>query len=162
MCWTCDHPDVTRDQWADHVRSLIPDGGAMVQAVSGGTRAAVAYTVGLTRVGHDELLVIGIEPQVARPLLNHVAQYVVERSVLRAGETMEAGPWMLEVVAVPHPEVHLPTAGALYGLEVSAVQLVWADADGRWPWDPGHGGGSGGQPVLGPREPLRCGHLPER
>lgn len=65
------------------------------------------------------------------------------------------------VVAVPHPDVHLPTAAALYGDEVSAVQLVWADPDGRWPWDPGHGGGSGGQPVVGPREPLRCGHLPE-
>ncbi len=132
----------------------------MVQAVTSGSRPAIAYTVGLTRLGHDELLVTGIAPDVAEALLTHVAAYVVQETGLLPGETVEAGPWRLEAVRVPHPDVHLPTCVALYGAEISAVQLVWADPDGRWPWDPGHGGGAGGQPVLGPRELLPCGRPP--
>jgi hypothetical protein len=55
------------------------------------------------------------------------------------------------VVALPHPEAHLLTAVELYGHEVRALQLVRADDRGRWPWERGHRGGRGGQPVLGPR-----------
>lgn len=170
MCWTCDHPEATREHrseehcseehWVENVRSRIPDGGVTVQAVTGPGRPTVAYTVGLTRLGHAELLVTGVSASVAEGLLGHVAAYVIERSVLLAGETMEAGPWRLEVVRVPHADVHLPTSVALYGVEVSALQLVWADPHGLWPWDPGHGGGSGGQPVLGARASSGCGHRP--
>ncbi len=52
---------------------------------------------------------------------------------------------------VAEPGAHLAVAAALNGPRFSAVQLVYADDRGRWPWDVGYRGGRGGQPVLGAR-----------
>ncbi|MGH3919481.1 MAG: DUF4262 domain-containing protein, partial [Pseudonocardiaceae bacterium] len=57
----------------------------------------------------------------------------------------------VEIVELPHPDAHLESAIALYGVEIRALQLVRADDRGRWPWERGYRGGRGGQPVLGPR-----------
>jgi len=57
----------------------------------------------------------------------------------------------LEVVRVDHPDAHLDIALALFGPEVRALQLVWADDRGHWPWHPGFRANKGGQPVLGRR-----------
>jgi hypothetical protein len=40
---------------------------------------------------------------------------------------------------------------AIEGSDISAVQLVWADDRGRWPWAPGFDDGHRCQPVLGVR-----------
>lgn len=62
-----------------------------------------------------------------------------------------------------HPEEHLLVAHRFYGDRLRALQLVWADAAGRWPWDPGHRARRAGQPVLGPRAPWYCQeHSPDR
>jgi Domain of unknown function (DUF4262) len=37
------------------------------------------------------------------------------------------------------------------GPHFAALQLVYADDRGHWPWDAGFRGGRGGQPVLGAR-----------
>lgn len=52
---------------------------------------------------------------------------------------------------VDRPQDHLSTALALYGDEVRALQLVWPDARGRYPWDRGHRAVRAGQPLLGRR-----------
>jgi hypothetical protein len=43
------------------------------------------------------------------------------------------------------------TAMAIAGSAIRAVQLVWADDRGRWPWAPGFDDGIRRQPVLGTR-----------
>jgi hypothetical protein len=48
--------------------------------------------------------------------------------------------------------VHLPLAAAINGPGFAALQLVYADDRGHWPWDVGFRGGRGGQPVLGARD----------
>jgi Domain of unknown function (DUF4262) len=60
---------------------------------------------------------------------------------------------VVEFVAIPHPDLYLDIALALYGHRIRALQVVWADHWGRWPWDSGFRDGRGGQPVLGPRAP---------
>jgi hypothetical protein len=76
---------------------------------------------------------------------------------------MESGPWLLEAVAVDAPEQRLLVAHCLYRDRLRALQLVWADDAGRWPWDPGHRARRAGQPVLGPRAPCCCEeHAPDR
>ncbi|WP_157890443.1 DUF4262 domain-containing protein [Mycolicibacterium goodii] len=40
---------------------------------------------------------------------------------------------------------------AIYGPQVCAWQLVWADDTGRWPWEPGWANGERKRPVLGAR-----------
>ena len=59
----------------------------------------------------------------------------------------------MEVVELPHPDAHLVTAVSLFrGAAVRALQIVWSDDHGHWPWEVGFRSGRGrGQPVLGPR-----------
>lgn len=73
-----------------------------------------------------------------------------------AGETLECGPFDMEAVAVDRPQEHLRVAAELFGDQVHALQLVWADQRGRIPWDPGHCARRAGQPVLGRRSPHFC------
>jgi hypothetical protein len=42
-------------------------------------------------------------------------------------------------------------AVAIEGRDIQAVQLVWADDRGRWPWAKGFDDGRRTQPVLGVR-----------
>lgn len=160
MCWMCDHPEATFASYVDElVQPMIDRCGWAVQAV-GGSRlhAPFSYTVGLTPRGLPELVITGRKPEEAAHLLNDVATYVTTQQVPRPGETVSlCGEGHLEVVELPHPEAHLFVATGLYGEDVvQALQLVWADERGSWPWDVGHRGGRGGQPVLGPRSlPVR-------
>ena len=57
----------------------------------------------------------------------------------------------IEIVRVTEPGVQLKMAAALNGPGFSALQLVYADERGHWPWDSGFRSGHGGQPVLGAR-----------
>jgi hypothetical protein len=149
VCWMCDHPDATFDDYVDELlRPRIERFGFAVQAVGGSrVHAPFSYTVGLTALGLPEAVVTGKRPTEAADVLNDLA-----REPALAGDHLERDGELFEVVAVPHPEAHLHIATGLYGpASVRARQLVWADDRGRWPWERGHRGGRGGQPVLGPR-----------
>jgi hypothetical protein len=153
MCWMCDHPGSTYQDWLDHVRGLMLRHGWAVQYVGrDGIRAPFAYTVGLSELGLPELLATGLAPPRATALLNRAADRVLEGHLPAPGEVLEvAGLPPLEVVMVEHPDAHLYTAVALFGVGIQALQLVWADGRGRWPWQVDFRGRRGGQPVLGAR-----------
>jgi hypothetical protein len=84
--------------------------------------------------------------------LNDVARAAVHGRVLIPGAHMavDDGP-LLEIVEVDHPDAHMTFAVVLGGPDVRALQLVWADERGRWPWAAGWGQGRRRQPVLGIR-----------
>jgi hypothetical protein len=63
---------------------------------------------------------------------------------------LPAGP-LVEMVEVEHPDVYLIFAGAMFGDEVTALQVVWVDSHGRWPWAASFDDGRGTQAVLGVR-----------
>ena len=111
-----------------------------------------AYTVGLSARVRSELLVTGLPLPRAAALLNIVAAHVVHADEPTPGEQVPLvdGP-VVEFVRVARPEVHLLRAVDLYGPSVDALQVVWADDRGRWPWQVGFRGQRGGQPVLGLR-----------
>lgn len=154
MCWMCDRPEATFSDYVDEVlMPLIDAFGWAVQSV-GGSRihAPFSYTVGLTAFGLPELVMTGRRPAEAAGVLNAYAQHLRHSEVPDPGEVVEVQDRCFEVVALPHPDAHLFVATGLYGdSAVCALQLVWADERGRWPWEVGHRGGRGGQPVLGPR-----------
>lgn len=151
-CWTCSHPEATHADVLALVREGIERRGWAVQPVLGTQRhAPLAYTVGLTSHGLPELVVTGRRAAVAVSMLDALAAYTVESCEVRAGETMRLGEVHLEAVQLRHPEAHLFVAAEFFGPALRAVQMVWADDRGRLPWEPGHRGGRGGQPVLGPR-----------
>ena len=86
------------------------------------------------------------------PESSHQASYVLDTAVPRPGESVlvEGGP-LMEVVQVAEPSAHLFAAVEFYGPGIQALQLVYADDGGNWPWDAGFRGHKGGQPVLGLR-----------
>ncbi|WP_413031658.1 DUF4262 domain-containing protein [Mycolicibacterium litorale] len=155
MCWQCDHPEATRSDYLDVVYDKILRNGWAVQYVES-ERRPFAYTVGLHACGLPELLITAVTPKRALLVLNTVAQYCIrtDRPVL-PGHTMELPDQLLEFVEVAQPDAHMGIAVGIYGHDVRALQLVWADANFRMPWSARFNPGGMRQPVLGRRE-TRC------
>ncbi|HET6736328.1 DUF4262 domain-containing protein [Mycobacterium sp.] len=155
MCWQCDNPDRPIQEYFDELRETIRTHGWVVQFVED-DRRPFAYTIGLHDRGLPELVVTGMPSALSALTLNAVARGAVDGIVYKPGDHIEIEQRMiLEVVEVEHPDAHLNFAIALAGPQVRALQLVWADERGRWPWDARWSHGRRRQPVLGVRHPLR-------
>lgn len=153
MCWQCDNPAATEADYDRLMREKIDRYGWAVQSIE---RSKLyphwAYTVGLTEHGRPELVVTGLRPHRALEVLNGVAAHLMHAPEPQPGTRQQVlDDLLVEFVALTEPSAHLFTAVALYGPSVRAVQLVYPDDRGHWPWDRGYRGGSGGQPVLGRR-----------
>lgn len=155
MCWQCDNPQGTIDDYLQILREIVRDHGWAVQFVESEQRP-FAYTVGLHDKGLPELLITGLPAQTSARLLNSIAHQIVEDGItLRPAMHIHFhDEFILEVVEVDRPDVHLKFAAALLGPQIRALQLVWTDDPHWWPWD--HGWATGRQPqsVLGRRSPL--------
>lgn len=151
MCWMCDHPNATREDYADVLRTKMLKNGWAVQYVES-DRIPWAYTIGLHDWGRPELLVTGVSPPRASRLLNSVTRDAIRGRVLAPGKQIKVadGP-LVEIVEVDHPDVHMGWAIEVGGPDVRALQLVWADGRGRWPWSAAFCDGRRRQPVLGVR-----------
>jgi hypothetical protein len=151
MCWQCDNPNGTTEQYLDELRASIRIHGWVVQSVDD-DRLPFAYTIGLHDHGLPELLVTGLPQENAARLLNDVAVAAVGGRAFEPGAHIAVGDGpLLEIVEVDHPDAHLNFAVALGGRDIRALQLVWSDDRGRWPWAAGWGPGQLRQPVLGIR-----------
>ena len=151
MGWKCDHPGGTTEEYLAELRQTMLESGWAVQYVES-DRMPFAYTIGLTRYGLPELLVTGVAPRRAARMLNTLGRRAVsgERPVPGMQIALPAGA-LVEMVEVEHPDVYLVFAGAMFGDEVTALQVVWVDSRGRWPWAANFDDGRGTQPVLGVR-----------
>ena len=155
MCWQCDNPHGTIDEYLDSLRDTIADHGWVVQFVED-ERRPFAYTIGLHECGLPELLITGLQAQKSTRVLNSIAHMIVDdgTTLQPAVHIDYQGEFLLEVVEVEHPDVHLKFAVALCGADIRAYQLVWTDDRRHWPWDRAWGHGRRRQPVLGMRTPL--------
>uniref|UniRef100_A0A5Q5BSE3 DUF4262 domain-containing protein n=2 Tax=unclassified Mycobacterium TaxID=2642494 RepID=A0A5Q5BSE3_MYCSS len=155
MCWHCDHPEATLNDYLDVVYDKILRKGWAVQYVES-ERRPFAYTVGLHECGLPELLITAVVPKRALLVLNTVAEYCIGHDgPVLAGDTMSLPDQLLEFVEVSQPDAHMGVAVGIYGRDVRALQLVWADANHEWPWSARFNPGGLRQPVLGQRE-TRC------
>jgi hypothetical protein len=151
MCWKCDHPGSTTEEYLAELRETMLEHGWAVQYVES-DRRPFAYTIGLTRYGLPELLVTGVAPRRAVRMLNtHGPQTVRDGRPAPGTRIAHPGTALVEMVQVDHPDAHLIFADAIFGDEVTALQAVWADWRGHWPWSPSFNDGRGTQPVLGVR-----------
>ena len=151
MSWKGDDPNATVGGYLDELRTAMREHGWAVQYVDHG-RTPYAYTVGLHDCGLPELLITGVSRQRATRLLNTVAGDLMAGRTLTPGQktAVQAGP-LIEIVEVAHPDAHMEWAVAFGGPDVRALQLVWADGRGRWPWAAAFSDGRARQPVLGVR-----------
>jgi hypothetical protein len=69
MCWMCDHPGSTKDDYLAEVCAKIRRYGWAIQYVQC-DRVPHAYTIGRTPHGLPELLVTGVSPERAHQLLD--------------------------------------------------------------------------------------------
>jgi hypothetical protein len=157
MCDECEGGDLSFEDYYDQViRPKIDEYGWFIQYVTGDRLSpSFAYTIGLTEHGCPELVVTGVSQQQAAALLNE-GGVVLHRRRLAHGQRVTVAGRRIEVVELPHPDAHLLFADSVYGPDLRALQLVYADESGIWPWSRGHRGGAGGQPVLGPRARRRA------
>lgn len=155
MCWQCDNPHGTIDEYLDSLRDTIADHGWVVQFVED-ERRPFAYTIGLHERGLPELLITGLQAQKSTRVLNSIAHMIVDdgTTLQPAVHIDYQSEFLLEVVEVEHPDVHLKFAVSLCGTGIRAYQLVWTDAHRRWPWDRAWSHGRRRQPVLGMRTAL--------
>jgi hypothetical protein len=146
-----DQPNTTTDDYLDELRRTMQEHGWAVQYVES-DRIPFAYTVGLHDCGLPELLMTGVSRQRAIRLLNVVAKDMMGGRTLTPGQkiAVTSGP-LVELVEVANPDAHMTWAVAFGGQGVRALQLVWADGRGRWPWAAAFSDGRGRQPVLGVR-----------
>jgi hypothetical protein len=153
MCWVCDHPEATKAARLAYVRGLLDEHPWVVIGVErDGYRAPYSYTVGLTELDVPELVITGLSKERAAAVLIAVAEQVLDAGPPTVGTRVRLpGKRPGVVVRVAEPGVHLGVAADLFGDRLSAVQLVYADVRGRWPWARDFHNGRGGQPVLGPR-----------
>ncbi len=123
--------------------------------VEGGGGAAFTYTVGLTRFhGHPELLVTGLEADQAAVLLGDLADDVRAGMRLSDGDVLSeecCHTHLLQLVRIEDPR-RLAQAQQIYASSaglVPALQVVYTDDQGHWPWDHTWPLGYWCQPVFG-------------
>lgn len=109
------------------------------------------YTVGLTKIEQPELAIYGVPASVAKQLLDNLARRLIDRGSGPApGERFpEVAGGGLELAAMPMTDSRdLLLVNYLYP-QWSAVQIVWPDAAGRLPWEPGCTLSPAAQPLRG-------------
>ena len=110
------------------------------------------YWTGLTDRELPELVITGLPHKRAAEVLTRAAWDLLGGETLAPGNRIRTvGGLLAEVVKVAEPGAHLDVAADLYGQRLAALQLVYTDQRGHWPWDRRFRGGRGGQPVLGAR-----------
>lgn len=101
------------------------------------------YTVGLAAIDKPEIIAFGLPMNVGHAILNALGF-----AILHSGFEVEAGDEISEVVAdytvkminVDNSWEHLTVANQLYGNPdgvLPALQMVFPDEDGLFPWEPG-------------------------
>jgi Domain of unknown function (DUF4262) len=116
--------------------------------------APFAYTVGLTAVGSAELIIAGLDPDIAQELLDDLAQRVHDRAQrFTSGHRITDLLAGYDAVIVEGPAteaLHPGAAFARYSTDrVTLQQVVWPDPHGRFPWEPGCSTRPQAQPTLG-------------
>jgi Domain of unknown function (DUF4262) len=138
--------------------SIVRSGFALVPVGFGGCSApgcdcgdddgdAWVYTVGLAELGHPELVVLGLAPVHALQLVTWIHEQHAEGDALELGAVrwFESVPLRLDQVAhewLAHDpdrmsfwiQHYLPGRRTLHAPPVA--QVVWGDAEGRFPDDP--------------------------
>lgn len=99
------------------------------------------YTVGLTAMDHPELVVMGLNNQQGHGILCAAVKLIEGGTTFQADHYAERVLTRMpvafaEVTDTHHPQFPLSMANRMYGI-VHALQLIWPDAKGKFPWQKG-------------------------
>jgi len=140
------------DEFLAGVRDKLDRYGVIVQGVVPHDEEPFAYTVGL-EPDHPELLLCGLDMDTAHNVLGALAMD------LQAGKRRRVRHGLPVVDALAEGYALMPldlgtdapvnVASAILGRPARAFQLVWPDAEHRWPWEAGYALPPGAQAVYG-------------
>lgn len=136
------------------IREAIRAGSWRITTVEAepGRAPSVAYTIGLWSLGRPELVIFGLDRARAGEVLNAVGEHLRSADVAD-GDALDLDGWPLAVFDLPNPAQVLLEANWFYRRgpkqSVPALQLVYPDAHGVWPWEPGCHLPPGSQPFPG-------------
>lgn len=138
MCEMCEGRSA--DEFIEGVIDDIRQVGWAVIAVEDEQgRHLHTYTAGLTRYhGHPELIFSGADFPTAHHVLDVLADGVREGRRFEPGQLLASDEVGRSCLMVRVDGGRLPLAQALYGSPVTtidALQVVWSDEGGRWPWE---------------------------
>lgn len=139
MCDMCN--GMTAGESLDKTRNLISRFGFTVEAVQGevdddGIHPAFAYTIGFTRQGLPEVLLTGRPTHESYEVLGQLGNAVKRGLRLVAEICLTVAGLPLFLLPIPTPEQVLLTAGTIYRTrQIVALQAVWADEEGLFPWE---------------------------
>lgn len=144
------------DQEDARMKSVIRRHGWAIEYIGGGCCSfpgcdggdeldpPFAYTVGLFGMGHPELLVFGLDPDLTSSVLNDLGDRVRGDEALIPGQLIEFVDWDRRVIleTVPNPGEIVFSANRFYArpseFSVPVLQLAYDDELGRFPWEEGH------------------------
>lgn len=138
--------DQRREQLLKQLAGVMDSFGWGVMGVGAGKSPDTppfTYTYGLSKFpGAGELVMFGMDQRVAASILNSLGEDARAGRVLAAGQErtdLLVGDVPLRLIEFPRPQVleFLTTACALFDgptFSVTALQVVWPDGEGRWPW----------------------------
>jgi hypothetical protein len=141
------------DEYLTYLLDLIDKHGWAIQNVMGGElpgEVPFSYTVGLTTMGHPELIMKGMPHPYAPSYLNALGGLIRDGRRYQPNTTTTdvTGPTapmaLIEVVDTSD----LLAVANFYG-EVDALQVIWPDSKGRLPWHSGYANPPDAQPILG-------------
>jgi hypothetical protein len=149
MCMHC-------DGWTDEeirakrLRDIETHGWSITYVEADEEEVAFAYTVGLTRYhGHPELLVSGLDQRRTTEILNSFGAEVRRGSRFAQGDLVQGhGEKRFQFVWV-EDRSELVDAQETYASDaglVPALQIIYSDGNGHWPWECG---GTLSQPLFG-------------
>jgi len=138
----------------------IAESGVHVEHVATDDGPGFSFTVGLWETfGQPEVLVFGLEDEVAQDLLDEIADQADEGKTFVVDSSHDGllQHYPARFLAVPkgfYREFLGVAVWAYEGDDFPVVQLVWPDKQGRWPWEQGvREVFRDRQPVLARREP---------
>lgn len=148
------------DSLTESERRILEDvaqfGVHVLHVPGDGEGPGFSFSIGLWHsFGQSEVIVFGLPPEVAHELINAVADEAEDGHQFADGTRHDGllEHYPVSFCAVPKScyRDYLGTAIWAYeGDDFPAVQLVWPDKQGRWPWQEGvREGFRSGQPVLG-------------
>ena len=146
---------MSHEKLKQHMAALIAQHGMAVNPVMG--NPPFAYSVGQHAKGLPELIVFGIPPAFAAPLLYQMAAHLEAEHA--AGRTVGPGNVDLEGYQLPTALIEVPVEAARQYATVADefsegqatyLQAVWPDRAGLFPWQPGFDTNySAQQPIIG-------------
>lgn len=138
------------DEVFEDFEALVRTHGWAVRHVLGGPASApVSYTAGLGAKGWPELVVAGLQPEIAQVFIWNAVDEQQERGPFRAGDRTHALTESGEILFLHVDDAAVMTATRRLFGDFDAIQLVWPDSGGHFPWEPGCRNGPDAQPLLG-------------